>query len=316
MATLVDLVGKLRDRVNKVADEIKPEELKKKVVSDKKIIVPRSIPDKRPLKGSDWFNVPYANMYACAMKGSGKTTVITNIIWHCIGKDTKIIIISPTTKIDNTWKSEINKLEKKGYNVECFDNFIDKGADIIEEFMELNKDDATDLPTPQSTPTIFQQQPLFKPRIPITPLVPQPQSTTPQPQSTTPQPSSKSKVLTPKYIIVVDDMGDSMKKSRSFEQLMKTNRHFKTLIICASQHLNDLTPAQRKQLGYVFLFPKFSIDKLKQLHEDLDISLEFPKFLSIYRDATNEKYSFLYIGRANGEDEFRKKFNEKYILDR
>lgn len=311
-ASLVDLVGRLRERVNKVADEIKPDELKKKVVSNKKIVVPRSIPDKRPIKGSDWFSVPYANMYACAMKGSGKTTVLTNIIWHCIGKDTKVIIISPTTKIDKTWQTEIKKLTNKGYSVECFDDFIDDDVDILEEFMEENKNGLED--NPQPTPTIFRPAPMFQPRIPITPLHPvQP----PQIPSQQPVPTEqKSKLITPKFIIVIDDMGSSMAKSKSLTQLMKTNRHYKTLIITASQHLNDLNPAQRKQLGYIFLFPKFSEDKLKDLYKDLDISITYEKFLSIYRDATNEKYSFLYISRASGEDEFRKKFNEKYILEK
>lgn len=318
--SLLDAISKLQTRVAAVAKSVDLEpkvELKKKIVSTKKIVVPRITVDKRKIKGADWFSTAFANMYACSMKGSGKTTIITNIIWHCIGTDTKVLVFSPTVHLDKTWIDMIKKLESKGYNVSSHESLRDEdGVNLIEQFMQENRiesdDEDSDLDEkrpdnvsiPSSMPTFIPKIPMSGPKICCSAVAK---------VDDKPKAKPKKSTITPRYIVVCDDLGSEM-RDKALGQLMRTNRHYKSIVICASQHLNDLTPAQIKQLGYVFLFSKFSEEKLTDLYKLLDISLPFDKFLQIYRDATNKPFSFLYIGRASGSDEFRKGFNEKYVL--
>jgi len=275
-------------------------------VSDKKISVPRVKDDVEMIKGGDWLPTKYANCFACSLKGSGKTTVLTNLLWHMIGPDTKVIIISPTVELDKTWINCKDKLEKKGYSVQTFNsiNDVDNGVrfNVIREFLDENK--YVDEPKTQNQPIAvpirsLNIDPFEKPK--------QPQ---PQPQ---PKEPKKMKKISPAYIIIIDDCGAEC-RDKNLEQLMKTNRHYKTLVLISSQSLHDLTPNQIRQLQYVFLFARFSYDKLESLYKSLDLSIDFDKFLELYHDATNKKYGFLYIGREPDGDEYRKGFTDKYIV--
>jgi hypothetical protein len=86
------------------------------------------------------------------------------------------------------------------------------------------------------------------------------------------------------------------------------------MVLISSQSLNDLTPNQIRQLQYVFLFARFSYDKLESLYKSLDLSIDLDKFLELYHDATKEKYSFLYIGRESSGDKYRKGFQYEYQI--
>ena len=61
------------------------------------------------------------------------------------------------------------------------------------------------------------------------------------------------------------------------------------------------------------IFKSFSEEKLKDLSRDLDLSIEFEKFVQAYHYATMQPYSFLYISTKT--DELRKNFNEKIEFD-
>jgi hypothetical protein len=123
----------------------------------------------------------------------------------------------------------------------------------------------------------------------------------------------KRKIIYPDYIIVCDDLGDSM-RNKALTQLLKTNRHYRTMVILSSQDLNDLLPAARKQLDYVLVFGRQSQAKMKDLYDNLKLDIDFQDFLELYSDATSKQYSFFYINRAGKEDEFRKGFTEKYLM--
>jgi len=353
------------------------EPLKTKHVSDSKIVVPRIYKEKAPVKAGDIFSVPFSNIFICAMKASGKTTVLSNIIWKCIGKNTKVIIICNTVDKDPTYITTVERLRKKKYHVTTLTDIKDpeNGVNAIEEFMEINKkgqddaeagseqsgsdyeDEGSDddaplisrrmrvhkagqsggaLPPVQYTGNIQQPINVLPPRRrePLSLLtaqrgsgIPNQQSSAPQPPSrpqatpeqkaalTKPDKEKKRKVVKiyPEYIIVLDDLGSEL-RDKHLTQLMKTNRHYKALVILSTQYLNDLQPAAIRQLGYVLLFAKFSEDKLLELYKALYISMPFEKFQQIYLDATKDRYSFLFIGRAAGVDELRKGFTERYII--
>jgi hypothetical protein len=121
----------------------------------------------------------------------------------------------------------------------------------------------------------------------------------------------RPKYRAPEYIIVLDDLSAEL-KSRSLVALLKMNRHFKAKIIISSQYLNDLVPESIKQLDVFCLFKSFTDDKLFEIWQKTDLSIEFSVFEKLYKDATKEKYSFLYVDTRH--DEYRKQFNIKYDL--
>jgi hypothetical protein len=126
-----------------------------------------------------------------------------------------------------------------------------------------------------------------------------------------PKKPRKSKFIDCEYIIVFDDLSTEL-KSKSLVGLLKKNRHFKAKIIIASQYYLDLLPESRKQMDYFLLFKSQSLDKLQAIYKDADLSIDYETFLKLYKDATEEKYSFLYIDC--GQESFRKKFDKELII--
>lgn len=91
-------------------------------------------------------------------------------------------------------------------------------------------------------------------------------------------------------------------------QLLKTNRHSKTRVIISSQFLNDLEPSALKQLDYFLCFRSLNPEKLEKIHQDLDIgNIDFDDFHNLYKEITEEPFSFLYIDVRN--EVFRKNFD-------
>lgn len=336
--------------------------LKTKTVSNAKIVVPRIKKEKMPVKGGDIFPVPYRNIFLCAMTGSGKTTIVSNIMEKCAGANTKFIIIGNTVELDPTWIATIKKFKKRGHHVTALIDIIDPdtGGNEIQEFMDKNKhmiekkhtegsddedqseysdDEDYEEPKPQpqpkpQTPQIPQaMQPLPMIRqtngFPVrqrqlaqfqtlNQQVSQPAEPTTRNVSSVSEPEEKPKrkrkpsKIYPEYIMVLDDLGDTL-KNRAVGNFMRQSRHYKTLVIASSQHLNDLSPAALGQLGYCLIFANFSDEKLLELHGKLRIPLKFDRFKQLYDDATKNKFGFLYINRT-GTVEFRKGFTERYII--
>lgn len=331
-------------------------ELKTVTVSKSKIVIPRIEKEERPVKAGDIFSVPFSNIFLCAMKQSGKTTVLSNIIWKCAGKNTKIIIICSTVDRDPTYIHTVKKLREKGYDVITLTEIVDPDNKInaIQEFMDEHRktddDDDEDededesaspthpsssrpslssfqLPVPkrmaakqssQPSQQIFgsgtRRPPLTAIQQPVKPPpIPPPTITTEKNEPKSPKKRKTTKIV-PDYIIVLDDLGSEL-RDKALTQLMKTNRHYKALVLISSQHLNDLKPDALRQLGYVMLFARFSGDKLIELYQKLDVQIPFDEFERLYRDATKKKYNFLFLDRAAGADQFRKGFTEKYITN-
>ena len=100
-------------------------------------------------------------------------------------------------------------------------------------------------------------------------------------------------------------------RNKSLDQLVKTNRHYKCTVIISTQHLNDILPSTLRQMNYCLIFGKFSEDKLKELYKKFDIGVTYDDFYNMYKDATKQKYNFLFIDRP--KNEFRSGFQNKYL---
>ena len=290
-------------------------------VSEKKVKIVKTKQETKPIKGEDWFPTKYPNIFALAKKNSGKTTVVSNILDRCSGKQTKFLFICSTIDKDPSWV-KITEKWSKTHDVGTFHDIMDEGTNVIQQFIDDQKTEDSDdeeNPAPEGKPAPANHPLTVADRIRMRMSGDSQKgglahSTTPSqlPQNTK-EPTKKRKIIYPDYIIVCDDLGDSM-RNKALTQLLKTNRHYKTMVILSSQDLNDLLPAARKQLDYVLVFGRQSKEKIETLYDDLKLDIEFNDFWELYSDATSQQYSFLYINRASKEDEFRKGFTEKFVL--
>jgi len=121
----------------------------------------------------------------------------------------------------------------------------------------------------------------------------------------------KEKKMSPEYVFVFDDLGAEM-RNPAVNLLLKTNRHYRCKVILSSQYVNDLMPESLKQIDYFLLFGGHSIDKLEKIYKDADLPVTFDLFLQLYKNATENKFNFLYIDTR--DIKFRKNFNVEYQM--
>ena len=113
------------------------------------------------IKGYKYIPMLYSNIFICAKKNSGKTTVVYNILKNCINKSTKVVIFCSTHNNDKGWL-EIKKwleansqphifydaiMEDKVSNIELL---IEKIKSDAEEKQQLKKDKKEGKSTPKS----------------------------------------------------------------------------------------------------------------------------------------------------------------------
>ena len=255
--------------------------------------------DTRPNKGHEMCPHLYGNIYLCAKKNKGKTTVVWNFIERCAGRDTIIVAFVSTLNNDQGWIQIRQKCEERGRSFIGFTSLMsDEGEDQLANFIEVLQKKAGDPETEgkseiSARPSIIEYD---------------------EPKSIAPAKSARRRLpyQAPEYIIILDDLSSELKK-KSVAALLKKNRHFKCKVIVSSQWLNDLAPESLRQMNIVCLFHGFSLEKLQEFHSKSNLGVPFDKFLEMYEDATTEPYSFLYVDTDNGT--YRKKFNLEYSVE-
>lgn len=239
--------------------------------------------DTRPIKGAELFSEPYGNIFLLAKKKSGKSSVIYKIINDCSERNTKVMAFCSTVHKDNVWLQIANLCQKKGIYFEAHTSIKEDGVDILDEFLKCETAPEEEKEEKCSN-LLFDDE---KPR------------------------EKKPKKLACEWLIVLDDLSSELKYP-SVDALLKKNRHLKAKVIVSSQYICDLRPEARKQLDYVLVFKSLPKEKLETLYKDTDISLDFNKFENVYKIATKEPFSFLYIDVRN--DKFRQNFNQEFKI--
>jgi hypothetical protein len=93
-------------------------------------------------------------------------------------------------------------------------------------------------------------------------------------------------------LIVLDDMIDYLKKSKVLGNLTTKNRHLKISLIIVSQVFNSI-PVKARKNGTCYIFSNIYNQKdLNDINEE--IGSNFPDFMDYYKEATKDKYNFLY----------------------
>ena len=249
--------------------------------------------NKNNVKGYDLFADPYGNIFLCAKKKSGKTSVINEILTECVDKDTILYIFCSTHNKDANYVEIKKYLKEHDITANFYTSIIEEGVNMLEIIRQtLQQPDGDELTNDMSE----EEDEVLKfdlddkyMKITI----------------------KKKKKIAPKYMFVFDDMSTEL-KTPEVNRLLKQNRHYKCKVIVSSQYPNDLAPDARKQLDYWLLFAGHNGEKLEEIYKICDLNIPFEQFEEIYQEATKEKYNFLYIDRENME--FRKNFNEQFIF--
>lgn len=247
--------------------------------------------EKQNVRGYDMFPEIYSNIFLCAKKKSGKTSTIYNILKKCADKRTTVYVFCSTCNKDANWR-EIKK-------------YLDDKEIMNEFYLSLREDNKDHLGLLIDK---LQHEPSDKEE---SEEEPEPQILNYDDDSITLRiKKRKPKLISPKYIIIFDDLSLEL-KDPNINHLLKTNRHYKAKVLISTQYLNDLLPMARRQIDVYLLWGGLNEQKLKEIYANADLDIEYEFFLSLYYDATIDKYNFFYIDTNNG---YRKNFNQKYIF--
>lgn len=254
--------------------------------------------DKKPIKGFDLIPELYANIFLNAKKKSGKSTVLFNLIKKTIDKKTKVVIFCSTLYKDATYKCIRDYLDKHNITWEGFTSLTDEGTDKLEELVQKLQNEA---PKEEKEKELKGKGKEKKESIILCDTDEEDDE------------EEKTKFRTPEYMIILDDLSTEL-KSTSLISLLKKNRHFKSKIIISSQYWNDLRPESRKQMDNILIFKSIPENKLKEIYHDADLAVSYPTFVKLYKFATKEPFSFLYIDC--NDNIFRRNFNYKFNVEK
>jgi len=297
--------------------------------------IPLPEEDKRPIRGFDIVEEPYANIFLCAKKNSGKTSATFKILQECTGKDTKIIIFCSTAYKDKNWIQIRKIFKQKKMDVTVYTSIYEGGRDNLAHLVESLRREAKDAEEAEDesdderkTGKGFRDdgEPMDACDLILKRLETMHMSATGggydemkkaqdkmkrDEEEEAREKPKKSKYLEPEYMIIFDDLSSEL-KSPSLLSLLKFNRHFKAKLIISSQWINDLLPESRKQIDLFLIFKGFPEEKMKAIFTDCDTGVEFDTFFKMYKKATKHDYAFMYIDTR--KDGFRRNFNQQFIV--
>ena len=249
------------------------------------------------VKGGKLIPTVYNCTFLCAKRASGKTSTLAEILLRTSDKKTQFYIFCPTTKVDSSWITLIEKLESRGNVVNVFDSIMDGKVNLLNDIMaDLSIPEESKIKTDDETKPLGIKLNFGD-------------------QEKKEKKEYKPKKISPKHIFVFDDISGELKNT-ALVSLLKKSRHFLSAVYISSQYIHDLQPQSIKQLDYFLCFRSFSRDKLEHIYKLLDLSIGLEKFVDIYdycfRDP-NERFSFLYIDVRS--QTFRKNFNKNLTLE-
>jgi predicted transcriptional regulator len=235
--------------------------------------------DPNEVLGGKMFIDPFSNTLICSKKKSGKTT----LLYHILKKITRggyfktnVVIFCSTYHKDQTYKKIIDMLESKGCNVIKYTHFKDGKENIVENLLNELKEHSDDEDDQETTDEESSDD------IEVCKF----ENNQNDIRAKKPR---KPKKISAEWVLVFDDMGSEM-RNKAINQLSKVLRHYKARTFFLQQYLFDLDAQARKQLDYVILFKSFNEEKLKNIYESLDLSVDFQTFIDLYHFATDKPY--------------------------
>lgn len=256
-----------------------------------------------PIRGGDYFGDPYATVVGIATTKSGKSTVWYNILKAQAYKGLNVIIFASTNNMDPTFDKMVEMLEKKGVNVQRYDNWItDDGTNLIECWMHAKAADAEkkrlrELPKDKDAPVLSVCK-----------------FDDPEDSDSDDEPKKKKrkpKFRQPETIFLIDDLSSQINEKHLTFLLTKA-RHYRAMILISAHSLVNMQKKALEFITHVLAFGKQSHDRVEQLAEKMALSFPTDKknrshLHDLYAIATAEPYGFLYIDKF--KNQFRSSFN-------
>ncbi len=184
-------------------------------------VIPAPVYDKTNILGYDLIPLMFANIFVCGRKGSGKTTVVFNLLKNCTDKDTKVIIFANTINSDSNWIFIKEWLGKHKYTAECYSSIMDGKINLLDQIMhELQEADRKE----QEQIALIKEE-KDHPKIEIVKFDSNRNSIKIK--------VKKKKKVAPKYFFIFDDISNEL-KDKEVTLLLKNLRHYKSKTILSS----------------------------------------------------------------------------------
>ena len=276
-----------------------------------------------------FFPMSQPNIALIAKKKSGKSNLIYHLMRNIVGKKTKIYIFCSTANRDPTWKQMIKELENKGNDVEVYTSLyttrmngkrkqnVNRLEELVNSWIDEEKPKRKKKKTKGGSKDEKRITNVFQRKITFSDLPEHHIAHTLFPNKEEPR---KEKEKEPEKgrqrggriysdkIIIFDDLSEQI-KDPMIPALLKKNRHYKATCIVSSQFPNDITPSARSQFDIVMAWAGHNANKVEVIRRMCDTDLDEDEFYKVYKEATNEPYSFLY---ANCRDnELWKRFDQR-----
>ena len=266
-----------------------------------KPIVSNIISDK-PWNGKDVFpGRQYFNLALLSHTGSGKTTVIYNLVKKFRDPHTVFMIFSSTYQLDPTYTEMIKWINSKKNELLVHDHFLQgTGSDkinLIEQFMEEYKNmlDEDGNSEPEEKKGDLQPNPstnlaLLKyfasKGINLDKATETPKKT---------KADLRKKLQKLNFIIIIDDLSKDLRKGNTIETLLKKSRHYHARVFISSQTLSDIAPSSHAQLYALCLFSGMGEKDVEYIFNRYDMPVTKERFLQQYKEVIKTKYNFLTI---------------------
>ena len=293
------------------ASEVRTKKINNMVVNKVEFIKPS---DTRPVLGADLFPELCCNIFECAKKHSGKSTTTFSIIKKCASKETKVIVFCSSLNNDKCWLAIQKYCEDKGIQFEGHTSIFDEDGDnlvegLVNRWRSLKEGAEGEEAMGEGDDRMGEQEgegsSVSRDPMPVLQFVHTDESELEE-TSEKPKKKRKSKFQSPDYLIIFDDVSVEL-KNKWVTALVKIHRHYKSKIILSSQSVVDLAPGARNQMDYTLIYGGMPEDKIEKILICCSLPITLRQLMKMYKVATKEKYSFLYIDAVNNK--YRMNFN-------
>jgi hypothetical protein len=248
--------------------------------------------------GGGMFPALCGSVFVCAPTNSGKTNFLLNVVAECADRNkTRLIFIVGTKDADTAYIEFQKTMHKADIEVEFYDDLYCLPGIIRElKHSKVVKKNV-------SMATLMRRRLLNRPEL--------------QDDSDDDEDDDEDKrgLIAPSVMVLIDDMGQDLRRSSAVVELLKQCRHYGERgckVVISSQYAVDLTPGSILQLWYLILLKGINKEKLKHIYEKTGIGIDYEVFEALYDNATEEKFDFLYCDLKKGE--FRHNFKELYLI--
>jgi hypothetical protein len=242
-----------------------------------------------------------------ANKGSGKTTLIANLLDMYAGYFHNILVMSPTLNSDEKWEY-VKEQPLLGEN-KALRRFLEKH----------NKDENAVVGKPSAVDTG-----------PFDPRIPEDMFMTEYDESTlmrlmeeqlemieTIKGLGGTKHLANRLLIVCDDMVGSClfstRRAALFKRLNTNHRHYSASIIMVSQAYKEIQRTVRNNFTVLITFENPNEAEIKAIYEEYPCSMKREPWERAYEYCTRDEFSFMYINIKKPKKRRMMKNFDEYI---